>query len=654
KPVTKPHTMKKVTKKIEKVEEKVKAAELLEKCALRLESPHEYHPIYNQNSPPHRLPRQPRPRILTLPDPLIEIRDIDEDKLESLLLSRPITNISGLLDQINFDASLFTPSCLRQTLGDFRLEIRRQQDPSDHEEDKWDITSTKAYTTFDEHTAYMKEQAVKEMVELKKAAEPERKRMREDEEVKELLRFATNIDLDDETRDKVQLDEIKKFPECLGVTTSSDMLCHLGFTAQGINAPQVYLKVKGNMTPAHMENLALISINANLGPGDCVWYSVPYEFWPQIEKLVKEKEIQGGFMAGSWWPSEEELKQNGIPVCKFTQKKGDTVVVGYGAVHWVQALGGCTNISWNRGPCTLRQLQISTELYESNKERNYKSLVPIQSLMWSVAAENEITDKEVYEFIRVQLIKSFAFVKQTLDWAAKRGWKTKKIVEKDSSQLYCERCQIECFAIRIIAKKKNRLAVVRRMCPQCATNANYIVKSVEMRMTLADLSLTFDSFKLKELKTENGEGRGVRDEEIASDHDMPNEREENSCGGDGDEEKGDEKTGARPEAIVETMRDLVDGNLEMEMDTEMEEETADCSAEHNQVEGVVRKMVDDEEKEGRLVQLEPSEEKEEYEAAENEDTFADTDKKMIPDGIEELSDEKERSDDKEGEDDDLL
>ena len=66
------------------------------------------------------------------------------------------------------------------------------------------------------------------------------------------------------------------------------MLTYLGHTVLGMNTVQLYLKVPGCRTPGHLENNSFASINVNIGPGECEWFGVPYEYWPTIERMCKE------------------------------------------------------------------------------------------------------------------------------------------------------------------------------------------------------------------------------------------------------------------------------------------------------------------------------------------------------------------------------
>lgn len=44
----------------------------------------------------------------------------------------------------------------------------------------------------------------------------------------------------------------------------------------------------GARTPGHVENNCLASVNINIGPGDCEWFGVPYEYWSVINEMLKK------------------------------------------------------------------------------------------------------------------------------------------------------------------------------------------------------------------------------------------------------------------------------------------------------------------------------------------------------------------------------
>uniref|UniRef100_A0A915CZH2 JmjC domain-containing protein n=1 Tax=Ditylenchus dipsaci TaxID=166011 RepID=A0A915CZH2_9BILA len=78
------------------------------------------------------------------------------------------------------------------------------------------------------------------------------------------------------------------------------------------------MKVPGCRTPGHLENNSFASININIGPGECEWFGVPYEYWPVVEKMCKERNLD--FLKGAWWPNFQDLIKAEVPCYRFTQK----------------------------------------------------------------------------------------------------------------------------------------------------------------------------------------------------------------------------------------------------------------------------------------------------------------------------------------------
>ncbi|NAW23637.1 hypothetical protein FGF82_24280, partial [Salmonella sp. gx-f9] len=85
------------------------------------------------------------------------------------------------------------------------------------------------------------------------------------------------------------------------------------------------------------------SINWNRGPGTCVWFAVPYEYWGQLEFMIGEHGHK--YQDQDYWPSEKELLELGVPVIKFEQKADEMVYVNTGCFHWVQSNSFCINVS---------------------------------------------------------------------------------------------------------------------------------------------------------------------------------------------------------------------------------------------------------------------------------------------------------------------
>lgn len=58
-----------------------------------------------------------------------------------------------------------------------------------------------------------------------------------------MLRFGTNVDLSDEKKWRLQLQELMKLPAFARVVSASNMLSHVGHNILGMNTVQLYMKV---------------------------------------------------------------------------------------------------------------------------------------------------------------------------------------------------------------------------------------------------------------------------------------------------------------------------------------------------------------------------------------------------------------------------
>jgi hypothetical protein len=73
----------------------------------------------------------------------------------------------------------------------------------------------------------------------------------------------------------LHMEEIKKkVPKELLCMTEFDMLQSSRVKVLGVTDPQVYMKVKGNWTGGHQENLRLRATNINHGPDSSLWYNI--------------------------------------------------------------------------------------------------------------------------------------------------------------------------------------------------------------------------------------------------------------------------------------------------------------------------------------------------------------------------------------------
>lgn len=143
-----------------------------------------------------------------------------------------------------------------------------------------------------------------------------------------MLKFGTNVDLSDEKKWRLQLQELQKLPAFTRVVSAGNMLSHVGHPILGMNTVQLYMKVPGSRTPGHQENNNFCSININIGPGDCEWFAVPDDYWGVIANLCDKNGTN--YLHGSWWPDLKELFDENVPVYRFLQKPGDMVWVNSG------------------------------------------------------------------------------------------------------------------------------------------------------------------------------------------------------------------------------------------------------------------------------------------------------------------------------------
>ena len=262
-----------------------------------------------------------------------------------------------------------------------------------------------------------------------------------------IVKFGTNVDLSDENKFPLQLRELNKMPAFCRNSATCNFLSHLGHTVLGMNTVQLYMKVPGCRTPGHLENNCFASVNINIGPGECEWFGVDYEYWPVVDKMCKDRGLD--LMKGSWWPNFEDLVKARVPVYRFTQKAGDLVWVGGGCVHWVQSIGWCNNVAWNVGPMTAEQLKMSLYSHEWNKLTNYRSLVPMQHLCWQLAQNVRFSDQKIFNVVKSVMIRSLAYCKMVHDYVLT---KTKSQIKfqpriKGEAAHYCHTCDVSSWNI---------------------------------------------------------------------------------------------------------------------------------------------------------------------------------------------------------------
>lgn len=182
---------------------------------------------------------------------------------------------------------------------------------------------------------------------------------------------------------KFQFTELAKLPQFIQVHGKENVLSYVKHQIKGVNWPQVYIKIKGCTTPAHCENLQFASFNLNVGMGTCEWFAVAPEHCKKVQEMCKERSIN--YLNGSWVPNLEDLFAANIPVIRFTQRRGDMVLVAPGTLHWVRANSKCNNVAYNYGRFSFIQMSMASQRVIENKLSKVTSLIPYTKLVFTLA-----------------------------------------------------------------------------------------------------------------------------------------------------------------------------------------------------------------------------------------------------------------------------
>ncbi|XP_035728311.1 histone demethylase UTY-like isoform X1 [Vespa mandarinia] len=485
--------------------------------------------ILSDRSPPPAPPDPPSQRLtkeqLLPPTPSVYLenkKDAFSPQLQEFCLKHPIAVIRGLAAALKLDLGLFSTKTLVEANPDHGIEVRTQvQQTSDENWDPvmgrkvWGCISHRSHTTIAKYAQYQASSFQESLKEEREKSQGIHTSNLSDSDSKDstgavrrkknafglagrpgskMLRFGTNVDLSDERKWKIQLQELMKLPAFARVVSAGNMLSHVGHVILGMNTVQLYMKVPGSRTPGHQENNNFCSININIGPGDCEWFAVPDAYWGVICALCERNNIN--YLHGSWWPSLEDLYEENIPVYRFLQRPGDLVWVNAGCVHWVQAVGWCNNIAWNVGPLTARQYQLAIERYEWNKLQSFKSIVPMVHLSWNLARNIKVSDPRLFELIKNCLLRTMRQCCLILEFVKSKGVEVRFHGRgKNEASHYCGQCEIEVFNILFIREQEKRHVV---HCMDCARkqapSLEGFVCLEEYRMR--DLMDVYDGFTL--------------------------------------------------------------------------------------------------------------------------------------------------------------
>lgn len=213
-----------------------------------------------------------------------------------------------------------------------------------------------------------------------------------------MLRFATNIELSDESKWRPQLQELQKLPPFAKIVSAANMLSHMGQNILGMNTVHMSMKVPGVRSAACQPENNFCRLDINIGPGETEWFVVPEKYWGVLHRLCEKHGVS--FLHGTWWPILDELQREQVPVYRFMQRAGDLVWINSGSVYWSHAMGWANHVSWTVGPCTANQYRLSCQRYEWNKMLGHRSTVPMMHLTWQLARNIRTSDRDLYNMMK--------------------------------------------------------------------------------------------------------------------------------------------------------------------------------------------------------------------------------------------------------------
>uniref|UniRef100_A0A673JWR7 [histone H3]-trimethyl-L-lysine(27) demethylase n=1 Tax=Sinocyclocheilus rhinocerous TaxID=307959 RepID=A0A673JWR7_9TELE len=426
--------------------------------------------------------------------------------------SNPVTVIRGLAGALKLDLGLFSTKTLVEANPEHLVEVRTQLcQPADENWDasglkkQWRCESIRSYTTISTYAQYQASSFQESLRNEKKgqkelsdseATSSETVPRRQKGPFKQ-VKFGTNIDVSDEKKWKLQLQELSKLPAFARVVSAGNLLSHVGHSILGMNTVQLFMKVPGSRTPGHQEHNNFCAVNINIGPGDCEWFAVPEPYWGVMSEFCEKNNIN--FLKGSWWPNLEDLFEANVPVYRFIQRPGDLVWLNTGTVHWGQAIGWCNNISWSVGPLTAYQYKLAVERYEWNKLQSVKSMVPMVHLSWNMARNIKVSDHKLFEMIKfclLRTLKQCQTIKEALVSAGKETvWHRRS---RDEPAHYCSICEVEVFNLLFVTSHSYSRKSCVVQCQDCARKASSELDGfvVLQQFRMEDLVQVYDQFSL--------------------------------------------------------------------------------------------------------------------------------------------------------------
>lgn len=463
--------------------------------------------------PPERPKKSLSKENLLPPTPSVYLenrKDASSAQLQEFCIKHPITVVRGIASALKLDLGLFSTKQLVETHGSQKVDVITQLKQNADEnwdfnltKQVWHCIVTKSNTTISKYAQYqtatfqdsLKEEQEKGSsggfrgdLDLDGREETRRRRKQQS-----FLQFGMNVDLSEQRHWRTQLTELMKLPPWARVVSAGNMLTHIGYPIPGMNTVQLQMKVPCSRTFARQESNNFCAIDINIGPGDCEWFAVPYEYWGAVRTLCEKHGVN--FSHGSWWPNMKDLMEEEVPVYRFLQRPGDMVWVNSGCLYWVQAVGWCNNIKWNVGPLTNTQYTLALERYEWNKLLGMKSRVPMIHLSWSLARNVRLNDEALYKSMKHTLVQSLKRTILILEYLKSAGIELKHHSRKRHDPAhYCAQCEREVFAILFVREIESRHIV---SCFDCARSRSPDLKGLVCleEVRLSDLKTVHDSFR---------------------------------------------------------------------------------------------------------------------------------------------------------------
>ena len=91
----------------------------------------------------------------------------------------------------------------------------------------------------------------------------------------------------------------------------------------GMNTVKLNMEVPNSRSPAEQESFCILNIN--IGPGNCEWFGVPFEYWGALKALCDKNGVN--YLHSQWWPIMQDLMDDDIPVYRFEQRPGNYTVL---------------------------------------------------------------------------------------------------------------------------------------------------------------------------------------------------------------------------------------------------------------------------------------------------------------------------------------